>query len=782
MPTGKLMVPTAWRTFFAAIIVIVGSSTTTSGQTIDKTVLEQVKDATVFIKLSAGKLHGSGSGFVMRVTGDTVLIMTNRHVAAPSEDELPEKATIELKVVFRSGTPQEQELPARLLASDDREVRDLAVLEVKGVRAPPRPIVADQPNTEADFIETMHVYALGFPLGGMVQEVADNIKANPALTVVPMTIASLRRDEENRLARVQLNGAMIEGNSGGPIVDARGRLVGVAVSRIRNEAVGFAIPPTVISAFLAGDIGSHTAEIVTVQGGNAQLKLALRLVDPLGKVKGVAIRYARQPTPPPGTPGAAPATPGGPAAAAVAAAPSATPATPNTPPPLLPGGTSVTLAVQGDTAGGQFAVPIATPEDRKLLMQIIVTDASGRIRTSKPAPITLPEKPGPILGWSAGPRTPATLAKFSCETNLGEGIKIGHKVGETTIDMPGGVALINAPQYKLFTAPCALVRVDSDFTALVVVTNEFDPGSDVITMPNKARAQMTFQGAGLLVWQDEKNFIRLERCKGSAGGISLAHRILVEVYKAGREEVTSYMDVPEGPVALVVVRKGASVQFLFAIPPKQLVVFKELAVDFRKELFVGVSATNLSTHPFQAKLERFSLKNLDEKDIEVKPYPLSKLVGSLSVRRKDGTWVMEGATLRVTKTVGRVQAGPQLNMDQFKRKWSDNRQLNWPAAKAGDALTLEVPVETDGKYELKAVFTRAPDYAKVKLSLDDKSLLQGKFVDLYGDEIRPTGAMSLGSHTLKKGNHRLTVTVLGKNEKSTDYHFGLDELQLIPAK
>src|SRR5262245_44363561 len=101
------------------------------GQTIDPQVLAQVKDATVFVKFKVGRIQGSGTGFVIKATSDTVLIRSNRHVVAP--DELPDGAKPEISVVFRSGTPDEQELPARVLAFDYREVRDLAVIEVQKV-------------------------------------------------------------------------------------------------------------------------------------------------------------------------------------------------------------------------------------------------------------------------------------------------------------------------------------------------------------------------------------------------------------------------------------------------------------------------------------------------------------------------------------------------------------------------------------------------------------------------------------------------------------------------
>lgn len=73
----------------------------------------------------------------MKAKGDKLLIMTNRHVAASDAGD-PEEPKSELSVVFRSGTPQEQEGPATSFAYDSKKVGDLAVLEVRGVRQPRR--------------------------------------------------------------------------------------------------------------------------------------------------------------------------------------------------------------------------------------------------------------------------------------------------------------------------------------------------------------------------------------------------------------------------------------------------------------------------------------------------------------------------------------------------------------------------------------------------------------------------------------------------------------------
>ena len=288
---------------------------------------------------------------------------------------------------------------------------------------------------------------------------------------------------------------------------------------------------------------------------------------------------------------------------------------------------------------------------------------------------------------------------------------------------------------------------------------------------------MTFQGVGLLLWQDEKNFVRLERCKGSSGDVTLMHRILVEVYKGGKEAVISYLDVPEVPVQLLLTRKGGSIQFLFGLPPKGAVVFRELAVDFQDEVFVGISATNLSKRPFQARVEDFHLLTPSGKEVEVIPVSKQRLYGG--EKRTDGTWVYEGAALSVLKTLG-GEAAPQFDMNKSGGKWTNGRQLLWKGPKMGSQLSLELPGDTAGKYDIRGIFTTGPDAAKIKVALDDRTLLGGNAFDLFEKAPRPA-AWKLGTVTLTRKPHRLTVTVYGKNSDSSGYNVGVDELWLVPA-
>ena len=96
-------------------------------------------------------------------------------------------------------------------------------------------------------------------------------------------------------------------------------------------------------------------------------------------------------------------------------------------------------------------------------------------------------------------------------------------------------------------------------------------------------------------------------------------------------------------------------------------------------------------------------------------------------------------------------------------------------------MTLEMPGDTAGKFDIRGVFTTGPDAAKIKVALDDRTLLGGNAVDLFEKAPRPA-AWKLGTVTLTRKPHRLTVTVQGKNNDSSGYNVGVDELVLVPAR
>ncbi len=107
--------------------------------------------------------------------------------------------------------------------------------------------------------------------------------------------------------------------------------------------------------------------------------------------------------------------------------------------------------------------------------------------------------------------------------------------------------------------------------------------------------------------------------------------------------------------------------------------------------------------------------------------------------------------------------------------WSGGAQL-FCAAAEGARLCFRLDVPADGRYALNLYATRAPDYGILRVSVDGGAA--GEDLDLYGAEVLPSGRVALGDFDLAAGEHRVCFTVVGKNEASAGYHFGLDCLEL----
>lgn len=163
-----------------------------------------------------------GSGWV---AGDG-LVVTNAHVVAGQRDTLVQEA---------GAGPG---LDARVLRLDVRN--DLAVLGVPGLDAPPLALAADPAAGTAGAI-------LGFPLNGPFDARAARIGATSAV----LSEDAYGRGPVRR-SMTPLRGRVRSGNSGGPVVDARGRvLTTVFAATTDGHRGGFGVPNAVVRSALA---------------------------------------------------------------------------------------------------------------------------------------------------------------------------------------------------------------------------------------------------------------------------------------------------------------------------------------------------------------------------------------------------------------------------------------------------------------------------------------------------------------------------------------------------
>jgi putative serine protease PepD len=246
---------------------------------------KRAREAVVEVHASAGGPGGAtGSGFVIDKQGH---IVTNQHVVSGAES---------VSVEFSDGT----EVDAEVVGTDPST--DIAVLDVN---RPAAQLTTLSFASEGSLEVGDSVVAIGSPFGldgtlttGVISALGREIESPNGFTI------------ENA---VQTDAALNNGNSGGPVLDTQGRVVGVA-AQIRSESggsdgIGYAIPGdtakrvaadliqdgTVEHAYLGVSLPNDgAARITEVVTGTPADRAGLRAGDEVTAVDGDAIESGDQ--------------------------------------------------------------------------------------------------------------------------------------------------------------------------------------------------------------------------------------------------------------------------------------------------------------------------------------------------------------------------------------------------------------------------------------------------------------------------------------------------------
>jgi S1-C subfamily serine protease len=183
-----------------------------------------------FDKAPPDEHAAQGSGFVISNRGD---ILTSAHVVTTAGDDEPPSDLQPATRVFVAFEDHDR-VPARLVGWDLYD--DVAVLQVEpNVHAlEPVPL-----GDSAQVVVGEPVAAMGSPFGN------ENSLAVGIVSATERSINSITSDYTVADA-IQTDAPITHGNSGGPLFDARGRVIGIN-AQIRSESgqaegVGFAIP------------------------------------------------------------------------------------------------------------------------------------------------------------------------------------------------------------------------------------------------------------------------------------------------------------------------------------------------------------------------------------------------------------------------------------------------------------------------------------------------------------------------------------------------------------
>jgi putative serine protease PepD len=269
--------------------IVAASDTTTATSLTAGQIYKRASPGVVDLVVSTSGAQGSseaeGSGFVVDEKGDVV---TNAHVV--------EGATA-IKVTFADGT----KASGKVVGTDT--ATDLAVVRVSGVSA-----AKLHPLTLADSDGVAvgdGVLAIGSPFGlsetlttGIVSALDRSITSPSGATIG---------------GAIQTDASINHGNSGGPLIDADGKVIGVNAQIESdsggNDGIGFAIPSdtvrTVAAALIAGETVAHPqlgvaitdassggVKLGSVTSGGAAAKAGLKAGDVITAIDGTAVTGA----------------------------------------------------------------------------------------------------------------------------------------------------------------------------------------------------------------------------------------------------------------------------------------------------------------------------------------------------------------------------------------------------------------------------------------------------------------------------------------------------------
>lgn len=219
-----------WKRFNTSESVIVSTQGTRVAQSIEKSVYG------ILNKDTKGQMS-SGSGFIYKIDGDTAYLLTNAHVVEDAD---------ELKVFFEAGAL----VDAKVVGEDKNFDVALVKMDKKYLPEGARAL----PLNEKGYKTGDEVLAMGTPLG------AEFFNTTTLGVVSGESRIFVEKTEQDELTYynefIQVDAAINHGNSGGPLLNMSGEVVGINTRKLSGDVespisnLGFAVPSHVVRSVI----------------------------------------------------------------------------------------------------------------------------------------------------------------------------------------------------------------------------------------------------------------------------------------------------------------------------------------------------------------------------------------------------------------------------------------------------------------------------------------------------------------------------------------------------
>lgn len=252
-----------------------GKTVVTSDEEFVTTVAERVSPSVVSIVTTSGGRSlfgvqqggGAGTGVIVSKDG---FIMTNNHVVEGARS---------VSVVLSDGTEYRD---VRVIGSDP--LNDIAFIKVNGVDSLTAATLGDSSNVRIG----QRVVAIGNALGQFQNTVTSGIISATGRPLVASSSDGANSESLSDL--IQTDAAINSGNSGGPLVDLSGRVIGIntAVATDAN-GIGFAIPINATRGILKGVLENGRVERAYLGVRYVDITPQIAVSEELGSKKGAYV-------------------------------------------------------------------------------------------------------------------------------------------------------------------------------------------------------------------------------------------------------------------------------------------------------------------------------------------------------------------------------------------------------------------------------------------------------------------------------------------------------------
>ena len=216
-----------------SVITAGGSGSYTVSENSIAGAVDKVYDATVVVQtFKGGSAVSTGTGFVYKKEGTTAFIMTNNHVVSGGDSA---------KVIFSDGTSAD----TKILGGETYS--DIAVLTVSAASIKQIATIGNTENLKLG--DT--TFAVGAPLGDTYSGTVTKGILSGKDRLVAVSFSGTTSDYYMKV--IQTDAALNPGNSGGPLCNINGEVIGVNSLKLTQESsstttsysvegMGFAIP------------------------------------------------------------------------------------------------------------------------------------------------------------------------------------------------------------------------------------------------------------------------------------------------------------------------------------------------------------------------------------------------------------------------------------------------------------------------------------------------------------------------------------------------------------